>query len=67
MMRTERQLFLVLGITPKSKVCAQWKILKPPVACYCLLGGDFGVILTFCYLIQGFHVVFCFLLLVIYM
>ena len=27
-----RTLFLVLGITPKSraKVCAQWRILKPP-------------------------------------
>ena len=27
--------FLVLRITPKSraKVCAQWRILKPPVAC----------------------------------
>ena len=31
-MRTEHQLFLVLRITPKSraKVCAQWRILKPP-------------------------------------
>ena len=27
-----RTLFLVLGIAPKSraKVCAQWRILKPP-------------------------------------
>ena len=38
-MRTEHLLFFVvffvLGITPKSmaKVCAQWNILKPPVAC----------------------------------
>ena len=31
-MITEHKLFLVLGIAPKSraKVCAQWRILKPP-------------------------------------
>ena len=31
-MRTEHLLFLVLRITPKSRarVCAQWRILKPP-------------------------------------
>ena len=31
-MRTEHKLFIVLRITPKSraKVCAQWRILKPP-------------------------------------
>ena len=31
-MRTEHVLFFVLRITPKSrvKVCAQWRILKPP-------------------------------------
>ena len=31
-MRTEHKLFLVVRITPKSraKVCAQWRILKPP-------------------------------------
>ena len=33
---TNRTLFLVLGTTPKSrtKVCAQWRILKPPVTCW---------------------------------
>ena len=32
---TEHLLFLVLGIAPKSrvKVCAQWRILKAPLAC----------------------------------
>ena len=31
-MQTQHYLFLVLGITPKSraKVCTQWRILKPP-------------------------------------
>ena len=31
-MLTEQLLFLILGIAPKSraKVCAQWRILKPP-------------------------------------
>ena len=31
-MLTEHKLFLVLGIAPKSraKVCAQWRIFKPP-------------------------------------
>ena len=31
-MLTEHKLFLVLGIAPKSraKICAQWRILKPP-------------------------------------
>ena len=31
-MLTEHESFLVLRITPKSraKVCAQWRILKPP-------------------------------------
>ena len=69
-MRTKHYLFLVLWITPKSraKVCAQLRILKPPGSLLLTVPmGDFGVILTLCYLEYVFHVVFCILLLVIYM
>ena len=40
-------MFLVLRITPKSKakVCAQWRILKPPGSLL-LATGDFGVNFT---------------------
>ena len=38
-MRTEHELFLVLGITPKSRVklFAQWRSLSLPVACFAVL------------------------------
>ena len=53
-MRTEHQLFLVLGIAPKARanVYAQWRILKPSGS---LLATDrskavvFGVVLTKCF------------------
>ena len=48
-------MFLVLGIAPKSraKVCAQWRILKPPGSLLATdrshEGGGFGVVLTKCF------------------
>ena len=66
-MRTELYLFLVLRITPKSRgegLCTVEDVLKPPSVAstdrFTNVRGNFGVILTLCYLENVFMSYFVF-------
>ena len=67
-------MFLVLRITPKSraKVCAQWRILKPPHPGSLLATDRSKAVVLVLFLLNVFGVgvscrIFCILLLFIYM